>query len=396
MLLIYQWGGNVANSQFDYSQLEPLDEPSNTSQLPSINKAFGFNTSLLEPEEEKEQFLAPKKEGLGTTLPRDILIGLLNQRQNFVNMPHDIVQNIEKTGQGINKGIDEAFGLDKLNLRGPEYKISDYLPSEQNDFAKLMGQNGTPNTGSWLIQKGVEHAPEILSLASLMRSLPVTSRTIMTKMSKHKKLALNEAKQDYGQLFNEAAQQGITHAIPPVDILKNRKLINQNSSSKYHRLYNDFLQNPTLENAHWAQSELGSLERHLTQLESRTGLTPIQQKTLKAVKDTRDKIKQSMFNKNVMGSHPKFSEKYNQLSAKYKEKVIPYTRLEQLSEVEAKRMKPKTAVKELLNDDQFMIELSKRYPGLFLHTPTAKSIGKGAAKVGIGVAGYEGLKKLLK
>jgi hypothetical protein len=389
----------VANSKFDYSLLEPIDEK-NTNQSSYIAPSpfnSKFDESLLTPMEKEEQFLPPKREGISTWLPRDIMIGLLNQRQNLVNMPHDIVQNLENTGQGISNALDKTMGFDKFNLPKPEYKISDYLPNEQNDFAKLMGQKGTTSTGSWLIQKGVEHAPELLGIAQLLRrGLPITAKGIMNKMSKHKQSALNEAKKEYGQLFNEAGQQGLTHAIPPVEILKNRKLINQNSSSKYHRSFNEFLQDPTLENAHWAQSELGALERHLTNLEMKIGLTPIQHKTLKAVNEARQQIKQSMFNNNVLGANPELAEKYGQLSNKYKEKVIPYTRLEQLSETESKRMLPKNAVKELLKDDQFMIELSRRYPGLFLHKPGVKTFRKGTAKIAAGVAGYEGLKKLLQ
>jgi len=360
-----------------------------------------FDWSKYQEELPEEKFLPPKREGIASWLPRDIMIGLLNQRQNMVNTPHDVVQSLENMGQGINSNFDKAFGLDKLlaknNIHMPiDHKVSDYLPHEQNDFAKLMGQKEAPSTGEWLIQKGIEHAPELYGISSLMRGLPITARGIMSQMSGHKTQAINQARHEYGQLFNEAAQQGISHAIPPVTILRNRQLITRNSAAKHHRAYNEFLENPTLENAHWAQSELGALERHLNNLENKNGLTPIQHRTLRAANQARQDIRQSMFNQNVLGANPQLAERYNQLSNQYREHVIPYTRLEQLSETEQNRMLPKTAVKELLNDDQFMIELSRRYPGLFLHTPIAKSIGKGATKIGLGIAGYEGLKKLLK
>ena len=103
-----------------------------------------------------------------------------------------------------------------------------------------------------------------------------------------------------------------------------------------------------------------------------------------------------MFSKNALGADKLLGEKYKQLTNQYRENVVPYTRLQSLKEAESGRMLPKNAVQDLLKDDQFMIELSKRYPGLFLHTPKAKK----AIKTGLGIAttigGYEGIKKLLR
>lgn len=400
MQLIYQRGGDVANSKFDYSLLEPIEE-NNGSNI--VQATPGFDQALLTPmekEEKEEQFLPPKEEGIGTWLPRDIMIGLLNQRQNLVNQPYEFAKSLEDLGKGINTNFDKQFGLEKLlkgqNVNIPELNTSSYLPHEQNDFAKLMGQEGEPTTGSWLIQKGVEHAPELLGLAQLARGIPITARGIINRMSRHKQEALGNARTQYGDLFNEAAQEGITHAIPPVGILRNRDLITRNSSAKHHRLYNQYLENPTLENAHWAQSELGSLERHLEKIENKQGLTPIQHQTLRAANQARQQIRASMFNHENLGRNPFLSDRYQHLSNQYRENVIPYTRLEELSETEANRLRPKTAVKELLKDDQFMIELARRYPGIFLHTPAAKSLGRKALGVGAVIGGYEGVKKLLR
>src|SRR5579872_2722881 len=109
--------------------------------------------SQLEGQKPAEQFLAPKEEGLGTTLPRDVMIGLLNQRQNVVNTPHDIIHGLE-TVNNIRKLLSFENYIGK-NPPKPEltHPISKFLPNEHNDFAKLMGQEGTPSTGSWLIQK---------------------------------------------------------------------------------------------------------------------------------------------------------------------------------------------------------------------------------------------------
>jgi hypothetical protein len=326
-----------------------------------------------------------------------MLIGLFNQRQNTVNTPHDIVHGLESVNN-IRKllSFDNYIGK---NAPKPtlDHPISKYLPNEQNDFAQLMGQKGEGSTVDNIIQKGIEHAPELLGLRSIFKGkLPITSKGITEKLSKDKQLALNQAKTEYGNLFNSAKEQGITHAMPPQSALDNRARITANSQNKHNRALNEYIQNPTLENAHWAQSELGALDRHMDSLANKNGLTPTQLKTQKAVQKTRDDIKKEMFSNNAFGKNPKMADEYNALSNKYKNNVIPYTRLNELSEVEAKRMKPGTAVNSLLNDDQFMIELSKRYPGLFLHKPGTRKAIIGAGVLGGTIGGYKGIKDLLK
>ena len=352
-----------------------------------------------EANEPEEQFLPPKKEGIETWLPRDIMIGLLNQRQNVINQPHDIAQNLEQQGQEFGQSVNKTLPMEKYfeNKKSPTgnnkpYKnISEYLPHEQNDFAKLMGQEGAPSTSSWLIQKGIEHAPELYGISSLLRHLPVTAKGIMKKLSKNKSEVLNEAKSDYSNLFKEASNEGLNFAIPLNIVKNNAKEIVKNSIPKYHTSLTKYMDHPSIENAHWAQSELGALERHLDKISQKTGLTPSQVTTYKAVKKAREGIKKSMFSENAFGANTKLAEKYNKLSNKYRENVIPYTRLEDLMEFESGKLRPKTAVKNLLNDEEFMINLSKKYPGIFLHTPTANKLKWGGA----GLLGYDEFKKIL-
>ncbi len=412
----------MAKSKFDESLLEPLEEESSSNK-----NANSFNESLLAPIEEENQYLPPKKEGLGTTLPRDILIGLSNLGHKTINTSYDLAKNIESQGKQFGNEVNKALPMDKyigtnklpgsgsyfqnlVNSFNKEHNVPDELinkdwnqsasekiPHQQEyDFAKLLGQEVTPSTGSEIIQKGIEYAPELAGIGSLLRGIPLTARGIMSRMSSHKQGALNQAREDYGNLFNEASNQGITHVFPPQSALDNRHRINANSQSKHNRSLNEYIQNPTLENAHRAQSELGSLERHLDSIANKNGLTPTQHRTLRATQQTRNDIRQEMLGENGFGSHPELAEQYQNLTNQYREGVVPYTRLEELTETENNRMIPKTAVNKLLKDDQFLIELSRRYPGLFLHKPGTKKAIKSALGIGVTVGGYEGIKKLLK
>jgi hypothetical protein len=380
----------MASSQFDESLLEPYEEAAPTPK--------GFNEKLLEPEEEKEeQYLAPKKEGIGTWLPRDIMIGLLNQRQNVVNIPHDTVHGLESLNN-----IRKLLSFENYIGKNPpkptlDHPISKYLPQEHYNIEKLMGQEGTPDTTDWLLQKGIEHAPELLGLRSLVAGkLPISTKGIVNKLSKDKQAAISQAKTEYGNLFSDAEKEGLTHVMPPESARANKARITANTQTKHNKALNEYIKTPTLENAHWAQSELGALERHMEGIANKNGLTPTQTKTLKAVQETRKDIKDQMFSNHYLGSKPHLADRYSQLATKYKENVIPYTRLQELSEAEANRMLPKTAVNKLLNDDQFKIELAKKYPGLFLHKPGTKKALVAASTLAATLGGYKGIKELLK
>lgn len=239
-------------------------------------------------------------------------------------------------------------------------------------------------------------APLLVAPETVTGKIPaLTSKGIMKQLSKEKAKQYAIAKEDYRGLFDEAASKGLTHAQPPKSVTSNQTKIIKDSQPKYHTALKEYIADPTIEKAHWAQSELGSLQRHLDKIASRNGLTPTQNKTYKAALEARNGIKQSMFSKNALGNSPALAMKYENLGTKYKENVIPYTSLEDLSEFEAKRLRPKTAANNLLKDEEFMIRLAKKNPGIYLRTPLAKKIGYGGLGA-TGLLGYEEIKKLLQ
>ena len=253
-------------------------------------------------------------------------------------------------------------------------------------------------------QKGDQLWQDVGTAASLVagpemagvRVPSVTAKGIVKDIVADKAKYLGQAQKDFGDLFSSAAEQGFTHAPPLKSVTKHQAEIVKNSVPKYHKSLQKYLADPTIENAHWAQSELGALTRHLDSVSKKVGLTPSQVKTYKAAVEARKGVQDSMFSKNALGDHPFLGEKYNTLRNKYREEVIPYTRLEEGSEFEGGKMLPKNALKGLMSDDEFMIQLAKRYPGLIAHKPGIKKIAGYVGAGGGSLLGYEELKKLLR
>jgi hypothetical protein len=168
----------MAKSKFDMSLLRPIEEQN------------GFNQSQLMPIEEEIDEGAyldnmPEPEGFLKKLPRNIAIGLAHAGRNLHNLPHDVVRGFENSiqsfGNDINtkdllpKELKEAMGRKEKNLN-----ISDYLPNDLSSYAEAFGQIGEGSLMDKIIQKGIEHSPEIAGITGLARSglrrFPVTQR----------------------------------------------------------------------------------------------------------------------------------------------------------------------------------------------------------------------------
>lgn len=329
------------------------------------------------PEEFSEagQSIAERPVGGSLRAGGNIMSGLLEGAKGLYNLPLNL--NTYLGSKGVFP-FKQTMGLaEKLKIGNTGLKEA------------VLGKS---QKGDQLFEDIGEIAPLFLAPETITGKVPsISSKGIMKSLSKQKAKEYGIAKADYKNLFDEAASNGLTHAQPTKAITSNQANILKNSQPKYHTALKEYIANPSIENAHWAQSELGALERHLDKISSKNGLTPSQIKTYKAVQEARKGIKKSMFSNNALGKNLGLAMKYENLGKKYRENVIPYTSLEDLSEFEAGKLRPRSAVKNLLNDEEFMINLSKKNPGVYLHTPTAKKIGWGAA----GLLGYDELKKLL-
>lgn len=218
------------------------------------------------------------------------------------------------------------------------------------------------------------------------KTIPITARGIMKQMSGHKAEEIAKATEKYGSLWNDAAEAGVTHAPPTSSAKTNLSRVLDKTTENENEFMKEYLANPTLENAHWAKSDLGRFIRKQDKIHAKNNLTGPELKTLKAAKEAKQELEHSMFHGN-----PELDTRYQDLTREYAQDVIPYKNLEELTLFERNKLRPKTAVKSLKNNEEFMIELSKRYPGLKMHGKGGKDLLKDIMKMG----GIEALGKYL-
>lgn len=229
--------------------------------------------------------------------------------------------------------------------------------------------------------------------SSIFRGMKgLSSKGIASKLSADKMAAKQLARKEYGKLFEDASERGIDKLkIPKID----EKRIVENSMPRYHEALLDFKKNPTVESAHWAQSDLGALRRHLEKIDSSRGLTSTEHKTLKEVMSAQDKIKNSMFS-GKLEDHPDLANRYTKLSQKYKETVIPYENIKNLRKFEEGKLLPKDFVNLLRNDKEFRATIGKNYPQIKINQLLKGKVGKTIGTGLLGAIGFEGGKKLIE
>lgn len=113
------------------------------------------------PQEQEEDAGAyldnlPQDEGFLSKLPRNILTGLTHAGRNVHNLPHDLSKVIE-------------WPFEKL-MGHMEHPLSSYLPYDEQDYSDVFGGNKENDTMmDKLIKGGIEHAPDIIGGAGLVR-----------------------------------------------------------------------------------------------------------------------------------------------------------------------------------------------------------------------------------
>lgn len=282
---------------------------------------------------------------------------------------------------------------DIVSENSPSFRLPEAVLPKDYNYAEALGAQGE-HAGDSLL-RGLPSAAAAAPFASAIASkIPgITNKSIAKKLSIDKRAAINEAGERYNDFFNKAKNYGVNEIERPSinagDIVKH-------SQPKHHEALIKFFNDPTLENAHWAQSDLGFLKRHLESVRKKQDLTSTQHNTLKNVIEAQNRLKSNMFNQKNMLKNPEFEKEYNQLSKNYTENVVPYKQIEELSDFENKKLKPKNLIKSLLNNDEFMLGLGKRYPELMVNKALKSNISKFLGAGVLSGLGFEEGRKFIK
>jgi len=326
--------------------------------------------------------------------------------------PKRALQNVGAGFGELGHGILSAPGnvrdylakKDVISQNTPSMRLPESVLPKDFDYAQGMGVKGQQPGDSLLrsLPASVAMAPagELMtsateSMAPILAKAPgITNKSIANSLSRDKSAAIQKAMADYGNLFSDVKNAGINKIPPPkmdvYDIVKH-------SQPRHHEALKEYLKNPTFENAHWAQSDLGFIVRHLKKIDEQGGLSSTQHKTLKNSITAQNRLKKAMFKDDFVEEHPELESRYNQLSGEYAENVVPYKQLDDLNQYEHKKMTANNLVKSLFKDDEFMLGLGRKYyPRLLANKILRSNISKILGGSAISGLGFEEGRKLIK
>lgn len=125
------------------------------------NNSNKFEQYRVEPESE-----APEEKGFWRKLPANILTGLTHLGRNVHNLPYNIVKGMEQSTEQLGRPF--MFLPGEKFSRKPQ-KLSEKLPYDIEEYGDIFGVSDNPTMMDTLIQKGVEHAPEIYGGLGILR-----------------------------------------------------------------------------------------------------------------------------------------------------------------------------------------------------------------------------------
>lgn len=283
----------------------------------------------------------------------------------------NLAQGAFQGGSDVLRGaaslVPTGAGLPSVNIPDPGFEKNNIeevpLPGFQsNPLQEIAGPAGYAAT---LLnpQRAAIKAGETIAA-----KLP-TSKNLAAKITEDKSVIKNTYKNLYNGLFKKAEEQGIKEIAKPKGKIN---AIIENTPETYHKRLQQFIENPTLENAHWAQSDLGKLERSLEKSHANNPLTKPKLDALKQAKDYKEKIKEAMF----AGNKAKLEKEYNKITKGYANEVLPYTTNKAITALEKGELLPKNLIPKLKGNDKFMIALGKKYPGITINQLARSPEGK--------------------
>lgn len=116
-----------------------------------------LNADEKQPEQEESYF----------NLPRSILAGLTNLGRDLHNLPHDLAFGAENSINNVGDYLSKLTGKN-IHFKNP-HALSNVLPNDKTNYANVFGQKGEGTLLDTLVQKAVEHAPELYAGGQLAK-----------------------------------------------------------------------------------------------------------------------------------------------------------------------------------------------------------------------------------
>ncbi|MCF1193152.1 hypothetical protein LRR18_16305, partial [Mangrovimonas sp. AS39] len=186
------------------------------------------------------------------------------------------------------------------------------------------------------------------ALAKNLNPLNLTYKNIAKDVLKAEEKQVASHTKRYNKIWEEAEKTGFNQVPVNQQLLSdNLSVIEKYKTPKEYQSMENFILDPTLQNAQKAQSDMGIMHRKLEEKSRSGSLTSEEQALYKAALESEKHIEENMFKDAMGNSHDALQNKYKNLSKSYRENVVPYKYNRDIQNYKADEMLPSELVNKL-------------------------------------------------
>jgi hypothetical protein len=351
--------------------------PTDLRESPSQQSSWIGNLAAKHPDAVNKLGAYAKK--VNNALPVDQIIGLgrgIDQgAENVGTSLENLLPTVNASPRDLSKGVSSDAASQLLFQGGKQVApIAAFMAGEGALAAPMAASRGLLATGargalvgSAIGQQepgGRAGGAAAGALGSVLGSLP--SKGIADFIVNRKSNLLSGYGKKYQDLFRSAEERGITKIEKPTTDFNLKSIKKAHPDAARHLdTVQEYLSNPTLENAHRAQSELNKLTKKVETGEGYLGhsLPASNVKGYDAALAARKAIKKDIYTTFEKSGRSDLSDQYRDISQGYAQDVVPYFD-DLISKYEGKKITSKTLVKNLPNRLDFQKTASLHHQDL--------------------------------
>jgi hypothetical protein len=242
------------------------------------------------------------------------------------------------------------YASNRLNLLPEEYaKKVPYQDDISEDINNVFGK--PQYAGEKLIRgagRNLLNAVGGYGTAKALNPLNLTAKSIAKDVIKEEGKQVKEHSKRYNKIWDEAEKSGFNQVPVNQQLLSdNLSVIEKYKTPKEYQSMENFILDPTLQNAQKAQSDMGIMHRKLEEKSRSGSLNSEEQALYKAALESEKHIEQNMFKDASGNAHDALQDKYQKLSKSYRQNVVPYKYNRDIQNYKAKEMLPNELVNKL-------------------------------------------------
>lgn len=280
------------------------------------------------------------------------LAGLAELGKNVFNTPHDLINYMTNRLNLIPEDINRKVQMGRM----PE-------EDTQNAINKIFGE--PEYQGETAIRGLTRNALNLLAGGAGLKALnpmKLTNKGIAKSVISELGNQVEKHTNMYNQLWKDAQRAGINQVPFDANLIgSDLATIKKYYTPKQYKAFEEFTNNPTLENAQRAQSDLGVLSRALSEKARTTPLLGEERALYDSLVNSEKYIENNMFKDQTGKINQKLADRYKNLSKSYRENVVPYKYNPDIQAFRNKELTAKELVKRL-NKGKFAAKKASAHP----------------------------------